>query len=396
VAVHYAHHDAKREGAIGEAIYASGEQLARGQVFMTPTSRVRHGGVATWETRWELAEDTDHGADRYHVVLGSPTVANPPAYRARRDTFARVDADYRSLGGKPDSYLTYREPVTELVLGAEVFVHDLAAPTKRVELLTAGRGVSWRQCVAGPREGVAVLCQPITTYQPGERRPSVWFRAPAPAVTTASHNRERIELPVDLTDGAQQGSVWNRSAAGDRTLRLFRNGKELPRVNEESWYFDTPPEPAMFRLEHTSQPDQNWLPIGKSTATEWTFPSAAPTDPDVWDTRPRLLAVDYQPGADALGRLPAWRIFDLGVRITSMAGGEGFRLERGTLKFWASTDHGKRWHPGLVVPNYDGTYRVIVPGVVTRPGQSVSVRAAATGAEGRRITQTIVDAYPVR
>jgi hypothetical protein len=49
-----------------------------------------------------------------------------------------------------------------------------------------------------------------------------------------------------------------------------------------------------------------------------------------------------------------------------------------------------------VVPNYDGTYRVIVPGVVTRPGQSVSVRAEATAAEGRRITQTIVDAYPVR
>jgi hypothetical protein len=49
-----------------------------------------------------------------------------------------------------------------------------------------------------------------------------------------------------------------------------------------------------------------------------------------------------------------------------------------------------------VVPNYDGTYRVIVPGVLTRSGQTVSVRAEATAAEGRTIKQTVLDAYPVR
>jgi hypothetical protein len=152
----------------------------------------------------------------------------------------------------------------------------------------------------------------------------------------------------------------------------------------------------MFRLEHTSTPDRDLLPIGTSTSTVWTFPSRGPTDPDAWDTKPRLLSLDFQPGTDGLGRLPAWRVLDLGVRVTSVAGDDGFRLERGTLRFWASVDGGKRWHAGVVAPRFDGTYRVVVPGVLPRPGQQVSVRAAATAAEGRSIDQTIVDAYPVR
>lgn len=240
-----------------------------------------------------------------------------------------------------------------------------------------------------------MLCQPTTTYRAGERRPAVWFRSPAPAVTTASHNRERIELPIDLADGDHEGPVLDISAAGNETYRLYRNGEEMPRFGD-GWYFDTPPAPAVFRLEHTSKPDATRLPIGTSTSTVWTFPSQAPTNPDEWDTKPRLLSLDYQPGADGQGRLPAWRIFDLGIRVMSYSAGDNVRLEPGRLRFWASTDHGKHWQEAIVIPNRDGTYRAIVPGLVTKPGQKVSVRAEATAAEGRSIKQTVVDAYPVR
>jgi hypothetical protein len=389
MSIHYGRLDAKQDGGISDGIYATGEELARGTVFVQPTKPVRTGRV-TFETHWEL----DRGDDRYAVVLGAPTVTDPPAFRAKQSSFARIDADYRSLGGRPDSYLTYREPFTELVYTTGNWVHPLAAPTKRTEWVTASPTVRWRQCVAGPQEGVAVLCQPTTTYRPGERRPAVWFRAPVPAVTQASHNHERIELPVDLADGAHEGSLREVDAAGNGTFRLFRDGVELPRFGD-SWYFDTPPEPGVFRLEHASKPDQTRLPIGSTTSTVWTFPSQAPTDPDVWDTKPRLLSLDYQPGADGRGRLPAWRIFDLGVRVTSWSAGES-RLEPGGLRFWASTDHGKRWHQAIVIPNRDGSYRAIVPGVMTEPGQKVSVRAEATAGEGRTIKQTILDAYPVR
>lgn len=390
VSVHYAHEDASRGGSIGDSVSVTGEELARGTVFLQPTTEARHGRT-TFETRWEL----DRGADRYGVVLGGPTVPDPPAYRAKANSFARVAADYRSLGGTPDDYLTYREPFTPLVISWSVFVHDLAAPVKRTEWLTAGEDVQWRQCVAGPRGGVALLCQPVTTYRPGERRPEVWFRGLVPAVTSASHNRERMEVPPHVSDGEHTGPVRHLTAAGEDSVRLYRNGVELPRFGD-SWYFDTPPEPAMFRLEYRSTPDRSLLPIGTSTSTVWTFPSRAPTEPEAWDTKPRLLSLDYRPGTDGQGRLPAWRVLDLGVRVTSVAGDDGFRLERGSLRFWASVDGGKRWHTGVVVSRFDGTYRVLVPGVLPRPGQQVSIRAAATAAEGRAIDQTIVDAYPVR
>ncbi|TDV43576.1 S8 family serine peptidase [Actinophytocola oryzae] len=389
MSVHYGRQDAERDGGISDGIYATGEELARGTVFVQPTPKVR-SGLATFETHWELAR----GDDRYAVVLGSPNVPDPPAFTVRPSSFARLDADYRSLGGRPDSYQTYQEPYTDLVYVTGRWVHPLAAPTRRTEWVTASKDVRWRQCVAGPQEGVAVLCQPTTTYRPGERRPAVWFRAPVPAVTMASHNRDRMELPVDLTDGDHEGSLYDVDAAGTRTFRLYRNGVEQPRFND-SWYFDTAPEPAMFRLEYTSEPDTKRLPIGTSTSTAWTFPSAAPTDPEAWDTKPRLLSVDYQPGADGQGRLPAWRILDMGIRVTSWSAGET-RLEPGAMRFWASTDRGVRWHQGMVIPNRDGSYRVIVPGVVTKPGQKVSVRVEASAAEGRTIKQTVVDAYPVR
>lgn len=389
MSIHYGRQDARQDGGISDGIYATGDELAKGTVFVQPTRPVRTGR-ATFDTHWEL----DRGPDRYAVVQSAPTVPDPPVYRAKQSSFARIDADYRSLGGRPDSYVTYRDPFTDLVDTAIVWLHTLPAPTRRTEWVTASAAVRWRQCVAGPQEGVAVLCTPTTTYRPGERRPAVWFRAPVPAVIQASHNRERIELPVDLTDGTHAGALYDVSAAGDKTYRLFRNDVELPRFGD-SWYFDTPPEPAMFRLEHTSHPDLTRLPIGSATSTVWTFPSQAPTDPDAWDTKPRLLSVDYQPGADGQGRLPAWRIFDLGVRVTSWSAGES-RLEPGSLRFWASTDHGKRWHQAIVIPNRDGTYRAIVPSMVIKPDQKVSVRAAATAAEGRAITQTILDAYPVR
>jgi subtilisin family serine protease len=384
VSIHYGREDSTSGGGLGDGIYATGDELARGTVFVQPTAPVRTGR-ATFQARWEL----DAGTDRYAVVLDSPTVPDPPAYRVRRSSLARVEADYRSLG-RPDTYQTYREAYTDLVTATGVFVHRLAAPTRRTEFVSAD--VRWRQCVAGPQEGVALLCAPTTTYRAGERRPAVWFRAPAPAVTTATHNRSRIELPVELSDGSHEGSVRDIPAAGNGTYRLYRDGVELPRFSQ-SWYFDSPPEPAMFRLEHTSKPDPARLPIGSATSTVWTFPSQAPTDEGQFSTKPRLLSIDYQPGADGQGRLPAWRILDMGVRVLSWS--DGYRLEPGRLRFWASVDQGKRWHQGLVVPNWDGTYRVVVPGVVTRPGQKVSVRAEATAAEGRAITQTVLDAYPV-
>ncbi len=394
VSVHYARRDAVNRGTIGDAIYATPEELESGRVFLQPTEPVRHGRAVV-ETRWRLDATGDprtRRADVYQLVLDGPTVPDPPVYglsRAQARELARLDADYRSPLGTEDRYVETWSANTDLVTANFVTPRELSVPRRRVELVTARPDVLWRHCVTGPKGTVARLCDPTTAYESGSRRSTVWFRAPAPAVIAASHGDSRILLPVALSDGEHPGTVLDAAAAGNQSLRLYRNGVELPRVGVGN-YFDSPPEPATFRLDHTSSPNPDRLPIGRQTSTSWTFPSQA-------GATPRLLTVDYQPNTDALGRLPAWRPLTLGVRVVSNAGSaDAVRIEPGTARFRVSTDQGKHWYEAIVWPKYDGTYSAIVPGLAPRPGQSVSVRANATAAAGRTIDQTIIDAYPVR
>lgn len=396
VSVHYAREDSLGRGSIGDAIYATPEELANGQVFLQPTAPVQHG-KAVVETRWRLdatGPPRTRRADVYQLVLGGPTVPDPPVYkvsRAQVRDLARLDADYRSPIGAEDAYVEYWQAYTELVNAAFVTRQQLSVPRRRVELVTAD--VRWQHCVTGPRGTVARLCAPTTAYAPGARLSPVWFQAPTPAVIAGSHSANRILLPIALSDGEHQGSVLESSALGSQSLRLYRNGVELPRVGTSN-YFDSPPEPATFRLDHTASPNPDRLPIGRQVSTNWTFPSQAPDTPGQFATTPRLLSVDYQPKTDAQGRLSAWQPLNLGLRVVSIM--DTVQVERSTLRFWASTDQGTHWYEGAVLRKRDGTFVAVVPWLLPRPGQTVSVRVRATAAEGRAIDQTIIDAYPVR
>lgn len=68
--------------------------------------------------------------------------------------------------------------------------------------------------------------------------------------------------------------------------------------------------------------------------------------------------------------------------------------ERGTLRVWTSTDRGRHWQPAIALPRPDGTFLVVAP-ISPRPGQAVSVRAEGRAAQGRTVSQTVIDAYPV-
>jgi subtilisin family serine protease len=399
--VHYVHVDAAGTNRIGATIYATGEDITHQRLFLQPTAPVRHGN-AVIETRWELdAKGERHGrqADVYHLVLGGPTIPDPPVYRVPRQQvrdLARLESDYTAPTGAAGTSVETWEAVTELVNGTVVFERPLPVPRKRVEMVTARPGVRWRQCVTGPDPVAARLCSPSTAYRAGERRSPSWFRSATPAVFDAAHSADRLMLPVALADGEHWGSVLELDAMGTQSLRLFRNGVELPRVPLSN-YFDSPPEPAMFRLEHSARPDPARLPIGSEVRTAWTFPSQAPTDPAQWSTSPRLLSLQYRPRTDARGTLPEWRPLVSTIRMVSVANWlETPRVERGSLRMWASTDHGKRWHEAVVVPLPDGSFFTIVPRLFPRSGGTVSVRVEGKAAEGRAIEQTIIDAYPVR
>ena len=65
------------------------------------------------------------------------------------------------------------------------------------------------------------------------------------------------------------------------------------------------------------------------------------------------------------------------------------------MRLWTSTDRGRHWHRAIVLPRHDGSFFVVAP-ISPRSGQAVSVRVEGKAAEGRTISQTIIDAYPVR
>ena len=397
--VHYARRDAAGTGGMDEGIYATGEEIEQGRVFLQPTEPVRHGSAA-FATRWRLAAEggpRGRQADLYELVLGQGgTIPDPPRYRVTRAEarkLARVEADYRSLLGGKDTYAETREARPDGIETAVVFEYPLAVPQRRVEMVTARPDVKWRHCVLGPEPALPRLCAPTLPYEPGESADPVWYGAPAPAVISGVHYGDQLDLPVSLSDGEHQGPVRNLPSAGNEGLRLFRDGTEIP-ARPGTSYFPVTPEPATYRLEHTSRPDREALPIGSETRTSWTFPARGPADPAVGQERVRLLGVDYAPRTTRDGGVPAHRPLTVGLRLTSTAGPEdAIRTERGGVRFWASTDGGERWHEALVVPGRGGELTALVPGLWPRPGQEVSVRVRGTAAEGRAIEQTILDAY---
>ncbi|WP_374101044.1 Fn3-like domain-containing protein, partial [Streptomyces phytophilus] len=267
VSIHYARRDAAGTGGMDEGIFATGEEIEQGRVFLQPTGPVRHGSAA-FETRWRLEADgrpRGQQADVYELVLGrSKVIPDPPRYRVTRAEvrkLARIEADYRSLLGRDDTYTETREPRTDGIASALRFEHPITVPQRRVEMVTASPDVAWRHCVLGPEVARANLCAPTVAYEPGERADPVWFRAPAPAVIAGLHDGDELVLPVSLSDGEHQGSVWNAPTAGNESLRLFRDGTEIP-ARPGTSYFPVTPEPATYRLEHTSRPDRDALPLG--------------------------------------------------------------------------------------------------------------------------------------
>lgn len=401
VSVHYQRRDARKGIGIGDGIYATGEEVESGRVFLQPTGPVQRGTVA-FETRWRLAAtgpERGRQADVYDLVLGGETVSDPPAYdvsRAEVRDLARLTSDYRSLLGRPDRYVESRTAYSSRVSAGYTMSDPLDVPRRRTELVTADPGVSWRHCVVAPAAAGTSLCEGTTTYEHGERRAPVWFRGAAPAVVSGVHYDDSISLPFrHLSDGEHHGEVRDSDALGTGSRRLYRDGVEVQPRGPASPYYDVPPEPAMFRLEHASRPDTARLPIGTRTETSWTFPSRGP-DAGGPSTRPRLLAVDYRPPTRDDGSLRAGVPLVFGARMVSSDSPTDWREENGRLRLWVSTDSGGSWHRMVALPFPDGSVLAAAPGVRLRAGDTLSVRAEGTAAEGRAVDQTIVDAYPVR
>ncbi|WP_327638976.1 S8 family serine peptidase [Kribbella sp. NBC_00482] len=201
--------------------------------------------------------------------------------------------------------------------------------------------------------------------------------AAAPGVeSTRTGDRLSLRIPsfVDAAGHYTVGEATKDSAT------LSRNGQvvaELPDAWED---VITSSENAAYKLDVSteridSEGEWNW---GTRTQTSWEFRSAKQADDKA--TPLALQQVDYKVPVDLTGRVSA---------RTHVV---GFESPRATgLQAWSSFDEGKTWQR-LAVIGAVGHYLAVVPNA----HGTVSLKVAATGPSGSKITQTVIRAYGVK
>jgi hypothetical protein len=219
------------------------------------------------------------------------------------------------------------------------------------------------------------------SYQTGVSD-ETWFGpvvrpAAAPGVvSTRTGDRLSLRIP-SFVDAAGHYTVGETTAS---SAVLSRNGQvvaELPDAWED---VITSSEDAAYKLDlstarNDTEGEWNW---GTRTETSWEFRSAK--QPDDKATPLSLQQVGYTVPTDLTGRV--------GARTHVV----GFDAPRSTsLQAWASFDEGKTWRKLLVVGAV-GHYLA----VVANAHDTVSLKVQATGANGAKITQTVIRAYGVK
>jgi subtilisin family serine protease len=201
--------------------------------------------------------------------------------------------------------------------------------------------------------------------------------AAAPGIqSTRTGDRLSLRIPsfVDAAGHYTVGEATKDSAT------LSRNGQvvaELPDAWED---VITSSDNAAYKLDVSTeridkQGEWNW---GTSTQTSWEFRSAKQADDKA--TPLALQQVDYKVPVDLTGRVSA---------RTHVVGFESPRAS--SLQAWASFDEGTTWQR-LVVVGAAGHYLAVVPNA----HDTVSLKVAATGPNGAKITQTVIRAYGVK
>ncbi|WP_328989647.1 S8 family serine peptidase [Kribbella sp. NBC_01245] len=169
------------------------------------------------------------------------------------------------------------------------------------------------------------------------------------------------------------------SLGADSSAKLWRNGQLLAELPDARQDITTSGGDASYRLELSTQRDDEEWTLGTSTKTVWDFRSARqPVDKA---TPLSLLQVDYDVPVGLDGKATSLpHVVRFGLRHQ-----DGHAAPRGTsLKAEISTDQGTTWRRAVVV----GQLALIPSGHGT-----VSLRVTASDGAGNRVEQTVVNAY---
>jgi len=377
-----------------EDVYPAIEDVAAGRIYVQPTAAPKHG-IAEAVTRWQLGAATKthkDDPDVYEVYQSGNHFTVPLAKnldrKAVRD-MARVDTTFGAVWGSGVTGLGRGAASTLTTFGGSTW-QAIRTPSHRVEMLSAGPGIQWWQCLDLPSTGESGVCDnPFRTYQQGEKVRSVFGTAMHPQLTGSDIYGGQLNIQVGVADPGHVG-VLDTSLFEEQRLALYRNGKPIGEIENTSGFFDIPDGTARWRVEHSWKTDQ--LPSSTETRTTWEFTASTPAEGEN-PVVPSMLRLDYDPYVSLDGSTPALRpmVFDLRAGYQPRAATSTVK----SAQLWFSSDRGKHWTPAHLTRTKDG-YRAVVAPWSLLPGHTLSVRAAVTDKAGNSIDQTVLDLVPVR
>ncbi|MGN9777102.1 hypothetical protein ACTMS0_15255 [Micromonospora sp. H33] len=236
---------------------------------------------------------------------------------------------------------------------------------------------------------VTALGQGYQTYQAGRAYSDRWNAAAfGPLLDFAGHagrQGDRMWFGVPMfsdQDGHRGGSLTDSAST-----RLYRGDQLVGESAAVDVTATVAPGPADFRVEkQITRPSISGL-SARIDAT-WTFRSEGSGADTEWLP---IWVVRYAPTVDDRNRSRATPVTVLPVTLIPQPEARVGTVRRLTVQ--VSGDQGRTWRSARVVPAGDRAYRAVFR---TPPGaRTVSLRATLVDSHGNRLTQTIINAYPL-
>ena len=352
---------------------------------------------------------TGNPASPYRYELALPSAGRIPAdltYRLRNKDLAAVRSTYNALTEGGVGYLDFGTTVGDFDLGGWLWSSTVKLPVERVEYYSPGP-VQWSSSVrvtpdsgGGPEQRFQGATR---SYAKGEKLTVDWNkpvvgpafgppvgRGPArPLQAFRNANTVDVLLPLFSDSDGHTGITRPEedSFADQGETSLYADGRLLARTElPGEGVFTVQPGRAGYRLVSEVRRSSPAWPLATRVSADWTFRSAATTEPKPLP----LLTVRLDPKLDLFNYAPAGRRFAIPVRVDRQPGTTGGKATLKTVD--VSYNDGATWIPAELVQVGSG-WRAMV----THPTSGfVSLRSTATDADGNRVTQTTIHAYRLK
>ncbi|MEV6105409.1 S8 family peptidase [Streptomyces sp. NPDC051940] len=313
-------------------------------------------------------------------------------------TTARIEADYHSpLAGGTGRDLRWAFRPGAIQATVWTTPRPLPSPIHRTEWVSTA-GVEWEHFAYLNGEYDSVVKGDRTGYRPGQVVEESWHKGVLrPAIPEGRGEFYPLRGATQLNLGVQpwtDGSNVHEGVYGFKTdkstTQLFAHGQLIVKRTTAVGSFPAPyAEPTEYTLTMDTERTASWWPLSTRTHSEWTFTSARPTS----GTAPvPLLQLYYDLPLDLQNRAPSGAPYTFQVHTAEPGVTDAAAV--GALTAEVSYDDGATWQRSEAAGLGGGRFSVTARHPAG-PGY-VSLRFAASDADGNSVTQTVIRAYALR